>query len=47
MGIKGLLPFLEKATNSFHLSAFTGTTVAIDAYGLIAKGLVQDVKLDE
>ncbi|OWA53583.1 Exonuclease 1 [Hypsibius exemplaris] len=32
MGIQGLLPFVQKATRSIHVSEFTGCTVAIDSH---------------
>jgi hypothetical protein len=39
MGVKGLLPGLQDATQSGSIGSFNGTRVAIDASGWLHKGL--------
>lgn len=39
MGITGLIPFLEKASSQVHLKNLRGTTVAIDSYCWLHKGV--------
>lgn len=38
MGIQGLLPFVEKASRTCHISEFRGLTVGIDSYCWLHKG---------
>lgn len=38
MGITGLIPFLEKASQPVNISQFSGCTVAVDAYCWLHKG---------
>lgn len=39
MGITGLIPFLEKASAKVHLKDLKGTTVAVDSYCWLHKGV--------
>lgn len=39
MGITGLIPFLEKSTSKVHLKDLKGSTVAIDTYCWLHKGV--------
>ncbi len=39
MGIKGLLPALSDITEAVHVSLFRGTTVAVDAYAWLHRGV--------
>ena len=38
MGIQGLLPVLKTITRRVHVSAYSGQTVAVDAYCWLHKG---------
>ena len=38
MGIKGLIPFVEKATSQINISDLRGKVVAIDSYCWLHKG---------
>ncbi|KAH8324326.1 hypothetical protein KR074_005329 [Drosophila pseudoananassae] len=39
MGITGLIPFVEKASSKLHLKDIRGTTVAVDTYCWLHKGV--------
>lgn len=38
MGISGLLPQLKSITQPMHISAYSGKTVAVDAYAWLHRG---------